>query len=320
MRRDAALHSLFATPPAALRPAPVTVSLFAEEGAASASPLDAIMSTRTKALAAIEADAPPATLVLTSTGDLREVKETQDIVPANSIAASLEGRTLIEEDGFVFDAETGEILAAPDDAPASVRERFAIVDQSSAEWVLNKMLQAEADYAAIGHHPDVIRAHAIIDHAEAMKRERMRRIEGLHRRFDAELGEFARTQLAGKKTKTWKTVLGSVALKIKKGGLKVADKALALAWAEEFNADAIKVEKSFLISAIGDAQKAEVARIVTMTDEEFDTLAAEMASDPDVETESVTSYIADRRAIRSAFRVEPDREDVIVKTGVDAIA
>ena len=133
----------------------------------------------------------------------------------------------VEIDGALYDAETGEFLAFVDRAAA-----FAVVDQASAEWVLGKMLDAEAALAAVLQSPEVLRAKAVLANAEALQKASASRLDSLHRRFDGELGDYARRELEGKKGRTLKTLLGSISLKTVKGGLRVADEAKALAWAK----------------------------------------------------------------------------------------
>jgi hypothetical protein len=196
-------------------------------------------------------------------------------------------REYIIDGGFMIDPETGEILGMLD-----TTDRFEVKAQDDAEWVLKKMLSAEADMAAIDNMPDVIKAKAVLENAEKMKREQQRKLDWLHRRFDNELGEFARRQLEGQKGKTFKTIYGSISLRVKKGGLKVLDPAKALLMAKMDYPHAVKTTESFLISMLTDSEKETLVKGLTGT------------------------VWTDEDEARKAFTVDPDSETVTVKTGV----
>jgi hypothetical protein len=196
-------------------------------------------------------------------------------------------REYIIDGGFMIDPETGEILGMLD-----TTDRFEVKAQDDAEWVLKKMLSAEADMAAIDNMPDVIRAKAVLENAEKLKKEQQCKLDWLHRRFDNELGEFARRQLEGQKGKTLKTIYGSISLRVKKGGLKVLDPAKALLMAKMDYPHAVKTTESFLISMLTDSEKETLVKGLTGT------------------------VWTDEDEARKAFTVEPDSETVTVKTGV----
>jgi hypothetical protein len=185
-------------------------------------------------------------------------------------------------DGCRYDAETGEFLGPVD-------EKFRVDSIQAAEWVLQRMLEAEAAALAVEQTDAVIQARAIIANAEQLKAQHMRRAEGLRYRFEAELAEFARQQLAGQKSRTWKTLYGSVALRRVAGGLRVEDPEAAVAWAKKELPAAVKVVESFQISAVSPETKAALADAVQAGEDD---------------------------ALCSAFRVEPEREAVKIETGV----
>jgi hypothetical protein len=193
----------------------------------------------------------------------------------------------VEIDGFLYDSETGELLGAALPQPA-----FVVDSEEAASWVLGKILDAEAAVAAIDSTPDVIRARAVLENAERIRKERAARLDWLKRRFEPELGAFARKQLDGKKTKTWKTVLGSVSLKTKNGGVRMTDEARALAWAKMHAPEAVKTTERFLISELPDEALTTIVR------------ALNGPATPDEEP------------LRAAFELVQDDETVHIKTGV----
>ena len=188
----------------------------------------------------------------------------------------------IVENGYLIDPETGEILGL-----AGVAPEFRVESESEAEWVLGKMLDAAADLASVQHSPEVLRAKAVLEQAAKIEKEKRNRLEWLQRRFNPELGEFARKQLEGKKTKTWKSILGSISLRTVRGGLRVANPELALNWARSHAPEAIKVSEAFLITLLPEAHK----------------------------TRLMESFATDRQTVlaEGAFEVKPDEEQVVVK-------
>jgi hypothetical protein len=181
-------------------------------------------------------------------------------------------------DGMIVDIETGEVLGLAE------KPEFTVKDEDSANWVLGKMLALESDIVAIETSARVIEAKAILANAAAMKKDASKRLEWLHARFTAEIGEWARPQLEGKKTKTLKTLLGAISFRVKKGGLRVADKDKALDWAKSNTPNAIKVTEEFQISLLSDIGRA----------------------------------LAEADSGNGAFEVIPDAESVTIKTGVSA--
>jgi hypothetical protein len=201
-------------------------------------------------------------------------------------------------DGKYYEADSGEYVAD------AVAEGFQIKDESSCNWVLQKYMDAEAQIAAVTGSPEVLQAKAILANAEAIEKKLRNRLRWLDMRFTAELGEYARKMLTGKREKTYKTILGAISLRVKKGGLKVADKDLALEWAkkqlpENIKDLAIKTEETFMISALTDGIVEEIKGAFERTEpvEEF--------QDYDERT-------------RAAFVIEPDTETVAIKTGVSS--
>jgi hypothetical protein len=148
--------------------------------------------------------------------------------------------------GMWVNLDTGEIIDI--ETPAGPDQPFIPQTEQEVEWVLGKMATAEALLLSIRTRPEVLQAKAVLANAAKMEKEAARKLDWLHARFDPDLGEFARKQLEGKKTKTWKSVLGSIALRIQKGRVKVENPELALEWAKAYDPDAIKTTEEFQIS------------------------------------------------------------------------
>lgn len=140
--------------------------------------------------------------------------------------ALIEGKICVLIEGKYYEADTGDYVAD------AVEPGFQIKDEASCNWVLQKFMDAEAQIAAVTGSPEVLQAKAILANAETIEKKLRGRLRWLEMRFKSELGEYARKMLEGKKEKTYKTILGAISLRVKKGGLKVSDKPSALKWAE----------------------------------------------------------------------------------------
>lgn len=152
-------------------------------------------------------------------------------------------QTTVEIDGIVYDAETGEVLG-------TVKPKFEVNDQESAEWVFKKLLDADAELAALA-----ARKKALLENLGAMERNVQQRRDGLLYRFAPELENFARENLP-KGKRTWTCPYGSVSFRATSGGIKVLDDALALEVAQtEGMQNAIKVTEAFRVSQLTDVQK-----------------------------------------------------------------
>jgi len=151
----------------------------------------------------------------------------------------------IEQDGFIIDVETGEVLGL-------AKPEFHVTDASSADWVLEKMLDAKASITR-----ENIKLKSITENIESKKRDYQRRIDYLEFRFGAELEAFAAKELEGAKTKTWKGDYGQLKFRTVNGGVRVKDADEALAAAKQLGwVDAIKVKEEFQISKLTPDQKA----------------------------------------------------------------
>lgn len=151
--------------------------------------------------------------------------------------------TQLQEPEYIIDIETGEILG--------IKEEFHVTDESSADWVLEKIMDAEANIAR-----ENMKLKAITENIESRKKEYQNKINFLKMRFGPELEQFAREQVEGGKSKTWKGSFGRLSFRSVKGGLRVVDKeeALTVAQVNGFT-NAIKTTEEFQISKLTDAQR-----------------------------------------------------------------
>jgi len=180
-------------------------------------------------------------------------------------------------DGMIVDIETGEVVGV--DAP----EEFRVKDEDSFNWVMGKMLDADSRIASILTHPEVVKAKAILANAERITKDAQNRKTWFEKRFGAELAEYAKAQIEGGKSKTFKTVLGAISFRTKKGGLRVEDKEKALETAQVNGwTNAIKVTEEFQISKLDPAQK-ELAEAK---------LLPGFTVEPDTETWSITTGVS----------------------------
>lgn len=149
---------------------------------------------------------------------------------------------VIQHGDYLVDIETGEVLGMVG------TERFCVHDRDSAEWVLRKLWDAEAEVAAIR-----ARRKVLLDNLEAMEAEHQRRVEWLRWRFGPELEEWATDELEGKKVRSIKTPFGTLSFRRKPPRVVVTDEARAIASLEEAGyTDAVKVQRSVLVSMLPD--------------------------------------------------------------------
>lgn len=209
---------------------------------------------------------------------------------ANATEVAESPRETVVMDGYLCDAETGEVLGLVE----MPKETFAVVDEDSLDWVLGKILDAESDLIAIERSAEVIRARAVLANVEKMRKEKQSRLDWLHARFDGEIREFTAKALEGKKGRTLKRSLGSISLKTVKGGIRLADEQTAIELARLKFPEAVRVvpaTEKFMISQLNPGDRAYI--------------------------ESQLST-AEPGPYARAFELKPDTLTVTIKTGVSA--
>ena len=119
---------------------------------------------------------------------------------------------------------------------------------------MEKIQDAEAELLAID-----AQYRAIIERYEGAKKRKQALVDWRRGFFGPLIENYAKTKLDGK-TKYVETPFGRCQWRTKKGGLRVADKDLALEFAKaEGFTGAIKVTESFLISGLTDMEKSIIA-------------------------------------------------------------
>ena len=179
-------------------------------------------------------------------------------------------------DGLIINLETGEVIGQE-------QPEFRVTDEASAEWVLERIMNAEADAAR-----DRLKLKAVAERLEAAIKASEKRAEWFRGRYGSELEEFARVRLEGAKTKTLKLTWGSISFRSVKGGLRVSDPEAALKWAKQYAPESVKVSESFQITKLPDKWREDL-----------------LVSSPE--------DLAER-----GFAVAADSEAVSIKTGVQA--
>ena len=191
-------------------------------------------------------------------------------------------------DGIRYDAETGECYG-PDQA-----QPFAVTDEASADWVLEKMLDADLEARKLR-----AKLKSITDNLGQQIKALDARVTGLERRFGPELRAYFEAN-PPKKGKTLKLTFGQLSMKTVPGGLRVRESEAALALAERRGwEDAIKVTREFRVSGLSDEQLATIERMLARQRDEL----GEMLRTED-------EQIADL-----AFEIKPDEERFSVKVG-----
>lgn len=147
---------------------------------------------------------------------------------------------------FLVCVETGEVVGVREPKPA-----FAVSDMDSAEWVLEKMLDAETETAALE-----LRLAAIQERMQTLIAEKRRRRQYLEGRFGEELRSFAMDALEGSKKRTLVTPYGSLSFRRAPGGIKVLDSHLAIAWCKLHCPDAVKMVETVVVAPLKEALQA----------------------------------------------------------------
>lgn len=190
-------------------------------------------------------------------------------------------------DGLRYDTETGECYG-PDQA-----EPFRVTDEDSADWVLERMVDADLDVRRLEQ-----KMKALQDNLGAQLKKAKARQVGLLRRFESELEEYYHAN-PPRKGKTLQLTFGKLSMKTIPGGLRVldADAALALATSMAWD-NAIEEKREFKVSALTPEQKEWLAKRLSPRDELEEVLETQAEADA-----------------RAAFEVKPDEERFGVKVG-----
>ena len=173
-----------------------------------------------------------------------------------------------DPDGYVFDPESGEVHGVTDPETGAVvwlveagqdvpqdAGRFEIRSREAADWVLKLRMEEEAALLALE-----AKKSALLANLEGQAVHHRNRLKGLAWRFDNDLAEFARQELAARHGagKTLKLTFGSIAFRQTKGSAEVTDPAAALDYVREWAPERI-VPKPVGVEAVKAAIEAERA-------------------------------------------------------------
>jgi hypothetical protein len=150
-------------------------------------------------------------------------------------------------DNFVVDQD-GVILG-------EVVTEGTIASQEALEVVLERMADVESQLMALR-----AKHEAIIENCGKLELRKESYLAYLKSVYSSPIKEYAKARLEGGKSKTLTTPYGQVSFRTVKGGLRVADKGLALATAHKLGmVEAIKVTEEFQISKLSDEQRDAIA-------------------------------------------------------------
>jgi hypothetical protein len=149
--------------------------------------------------------------------------------------------------GEMFDEETGEYAG-----PAS---GWITGDESPEELALLVMRKRMDIEASIQAEKDKL--DAITNNMVKLIGKHMQRLEWLERQYNAQLQDYALSQLPRKadgtlKVKTWTCPFGSVSFRTVAERVKVVDEEETVAWLMEHNPEAIKTKHTVLVSKLSD--------------------------------------------------------------------
>ena len=159
---------------------------------------------------------------------------------------ALEQNTFVSADGYLINADTGEVLEAVDPG---------LEGRELCEWSLAKRMDAEAQILALSAKRD-----AIVGNIERQIKEQEQRVSKLAWKYDALIESYARDVLkaTGEKTKTVKFDHGSVSFRSSKGTNEITDMDAAVAFAEKYKPDIVKVRKSVNVTDCLDVAKSGI--------------------------------------------------------------
>jgi O6-methylguanine-DNA--protein-cysteine methyltransferase len=150
-------------------------------------------------------------------------------------------------DGELYDEETGEYAG-----PASGWITGNETPEDLALLVMRKRMDIEASIQAEKDKLD-----AITNNVVKMLGKHVARLEWLERQYNAQLQDYAMSQLPRKadgtlKVKTWTCPYGTVSFRTVAERVKVVEEEEAVAWLMHHNPEAIKTKHTVLVSKLND--------------------------------------------------------------------
>ena len=154
---------------------------------------------------------------------------------------------LVEMHGELWDEETGE-YAGPVSGWITGEES----PEDIALLVMRKRMDIEASIQAEKDKLD-----AITNNMVKLIGKHVARLEWLERQYNAQLQDYAMSQLPRKadgtlKVKTWTCPFGSVSFRTVAERVKVVDEEETVAWLMEHNPEAVKTKHTVLVSKLSD--------------------------------------------------------------------
>jgi O6-methylguanine-DNA--protein-cysteine methyltransferase len=150
-------------------------------------------------------------------------------------------------DGELYDEETGEYAG-----PASGWIKGDETAEDLALLVMRKRMDIEATLQAERSKLD-----AIVENTRKMVAKHQARLDWLEAQYNAQLQDYALSQLPRKadgtlKVKTWTCPYGTVAFRTVAERVKVVEEEEAVAWLMHHNPEAIKTKHTVLVSKLSD--------------------------------------------------------------------
>jgi hypothetical protein len=150
-------------------------------------------------------------------------------------------------DGELWDTETGEYAG-----PASGWIKGNESPEDLALLVMRKRMDIEAAINA-----ETAKMHTILANCTSMINKHAARLAWLERQYNAQLQDYALSQLPRKadgtlKVKTWTCPYGTVAFRTVAERVKVVEEEEAVAWLMHHNPEAIKIKHTVLVSKLSD--------------------------------------------------------------------
>lgn len=149
---------------------------------------------------------------------------------------------VLSEDGFLYDAETGEVHSYARKDPDWQPETADQVD-----YCLELMQAEDANVMAYDE-----RIRLVTRNLQKMRNHHVQRRAWLERRFAAAIIKFAHDQLEAKnwKDKTYQFAFGKVAFRKGSASVEITDMGAAVEWAEEHAPTLVRIKKDVLKSEL----------------------------------------------------------------------
>ena len=150
---------------------------------------------------------------------------------------------LITSGDFSIDEETGEII---EENLAKIRvtvPQYVPQTIDDVEWVLQLMQAEESEIAGLN-----ARKTAILEMLNAEIERHEKKLNAVVKRFAADLEQFAKKELEGQKSRSWKSPFGTLAFRKTPGSVKPLEGAIE--WASRNDPEAVEIVPKLLVSKL----------------------------------------------------------------------